>query len=232
MLRDPRRRHGALLSLLQQLPLHSWLFMDDCRKISGLILDFSLWCILFLFAHRHLFPRFQSYAPRTGSHVVWLGSSHLFFHDPRISSFWMGWSDSSLAPAQQPYRGHDYTLTLVSTSMSVGSLQESASAPEITNQNYFSFLVSRRVYSPWAFRYASGMPQECTNNPRGIGNDCEKKKMHRSPQSTLSAVCLATKIPKILMCPATYETLETHAFPPLHPEEILDSTEQAEYLCE
>lgn len=39
----------------------------------------------------------------------------------------------------------------------------SASAPEITKL-FLPFLALRRVYSPWAFRYASGMPQECTYN--------------------------------------------------------------------
>lgn len=39
----------------------------------------------------------------------------------------------------------------------------SASAPEITKL-FLSFFASRRVYPPWAFRYASGMPQEWTHN--------------------------------------------------------------------
>lgn len=51
-----------------------------------------------------------------------------------------------------------------------------------------------------------------------------------SQQSRPSAVCLATKIPKSLMCPATSEALE-RPFPlPLPPEEMGASRRQAEYL--
>lgn len=88
------------------------------------------------------------------------------------------------------------------------------------------------MYSLWVFRYASGMAQEHTNTPYGIGNYFEKQRLRCSPQSRPSGFCLATKIPQNLMCPAAPETLEINAFLLLHPEETLASTGPAEYLCE
>lgn len=103
----------------------------------------------------------------------------------------------------------------------------SASAPEITKW-FQSFLASERVYSPWAFGCASGMPRvhiEPSWHRKWLNS-----RLCCSQHSRPSAVCLATKIPKTLMCPATSEALE-RPFPlPLPPEEMGASRRQAEYL--
>lgn len=82
----------------------------------------------------------------------------------------------------------------------------SASAPEITKP-FPPFLASRRVHSPWAFRCAPGMPQECTCNPPE--QEMTEKQRLCCSQQPRPVLFLATKIPKNLMCPATGEALET-----------------------
>lgn len=98
-----------------------WLHKDPRTDFRFFFTVYFIWfCKTHTFSHS-LIPQLAELRSQDRySHS--LGFRQLFFHDPRISLFWVGWSDSSFPLAQQLYRGHDYTQTLVSVSMSVASL--------------------------------------------------------------------------------------------------------------